>query len=84
MIYLAYVVDHGWVVVVDLFAYYLLLDVPKIYGILVCGYPLLEQFQVVYFLPVEFRDGLLCFKVIHRLPEGNTNTIYYCTNALVA
>ncbi len=83
MVYLAYVIHHYCFFTVNFVTHWFLLNVPKVYGVLISSYPLLKKIQVEYFFPIVFRYCFLSIEVVRCLPKSNPNSVDNCSNSLM-
>ncbi len=83
VVYLAYVIHHYCLLTLNFATHWLLLNVPKVYRVLVGSYPLLEQIQVKYLLPVVFWYRFLSVEVVRYLPKGNPDPVDNRPNSLM-
>ena len=82
MINFTYIINQDSLFISNLSTDFLLFKIPKINRVLICSYPLFEQFKVEDFLTPIFADCLLGGEMVRWLPEHDADPVYDHTNAL--
>lgn len=84
MINLTDIVNKYWLFVNNFIIHGLVLNIPKIYGCLICSYPLFKEVQIVYSISIIFRYCLLSLEIVCALPKCQSNSIYYGPDSLIS